>query len=79
MVWQSGPRDDPYPVGEKVYGQHLSRTGSQIGTNDFAISTLDRAVEPAVTAFSGASDFLVAWSSQRSSPSGWARRVTRTP
>lgn len=79
VVWQSGPGTDPYPAGEFVYGQHLNRTGGQIGTNDFKISTLDRAVEPAVTSFPASSDFLVAWSSRRTSPSAWARRVTRTP
>ena len=79
VVWQSGPGTGPYPAGEFVYGQHLDPTGGQIGTNDFKISTLDRAVEPAVTSFAGSSDFLVAWSSRRTSPSGWARRVTRTP
>jgi hypothetical protein len=79
VVWQSGPGNDPYPTGDFVYGQHLNRTGGQIGTNDFAISTLDRAVEPAATSFTGSTDFIVAWSSRRSSPSAWARRVTRTP
>lgn len=79
VVWQSGPGKEPYPAGEGVYGQHLNRSGGQIGTNDFPISTLDRAVDPAVTSFTGGTDFLVAWSSRRSSPSAWARRVTRTP
>ncbi len=79
VVWQSGPRKDPYPAGETVYGKLLDRTGGQIGENDFAIATLDRATDPDVAAFSDSSDFLVAWSSQRSSPSAWARRVAPTP
>jgi hypothetical protein len=76
VVWQSGPGLAPYPAGEVVYGQHLSRAGGQIGSNDFAIATRDRAVTPAVTAFAGGDDFGVAWSSQHASPSLWARRVT---
>lgn len=78
VVWQSGPGRDPYPAGELVYGQHLNRTGGQIGENDFTIATLDRATRPDVAALSDSSDFLVAWSSERTSPSAWARRVAPT-
>ena len=78
VVWQSGPRRDSYPAGETIYGQHLDAGGRQIGSNDFAIATLDRALEPAVTALGGGSDFMVAWKSERASTSVWARRVTAT-
>ena len=75
VVWQSGPGRDPYPAGEVVYGQHLNRSGAQIGANDFVIATRDRAIEPSVTAMAGASDFLVVWSSHYNSRTGWARRI----
>ncbi len=78
VVWQSGPARDPYPAGEVVYGQHLNRDGDQIGANDFAIATRDRAIEPSITALAGGSDFLVAWSSHLNRRTGWARRVTPT-
>ena len=52
----------------------MSRTGGQVGANDFAIATIDRATDPAVTATPGG-DFLTVWSSRRASPSAWARRI----
>ena len=79
VVWQSGPGRDPYPAGEVVYGQHLDRSGAQIGANDFPIATRERAVEPSITAMAGGgAEFLAVWSSRLDPPGAWARRITPT-
>jgi len=74
VVWQSGPRREPYPIGEHVYGQHLDGSGRQIGANDFRISEGDRAQGPRVSDVRSSRDWIVAWGD----PTAVARQVTAT-
>jgi hypothetical protein len=74
VTWQSGPGKATYPIGERIYGQHLDREAEQIGANDFLISPEDRAERPRVIPLRGGPDFLVAWGD----PTGVARRVGAT-
>jgi hypothetical protein len=74
VVWASGPRREPYPIGEHVYGQHLNGSGQQIGPDDFKISQGDRAQAPRVSDIRSSRDWLVAWGD----PTGVARQVTAT-
>jgi hypothetical protein len=74
VVWQSGPRGAPYPIGDHVYGQHLDGSGREIGPNDFRISEGDRAQAPRVSSVRSSKDWLVAWGD----PTGVARQVTAT-
>lgn len=79
VVWQSGTsNEDDYPARENIYGQHVLRDGREVGTPDFAVSTADGSISPAVAAFTDGSDFLVGWNGD-GGDDAWARRVTAAP
>jgi len=69
VVW-SGDDNTPPLVGEEdeIFGQRLSATGVEVGTNDFRLSDMGpsgdvnyNAFEPAVIYNTQANEFLIAW------------------